>query len=346
MPGDDARILKYDRGARPRLKVRRTSRRREGIVIAMNAHFGPELFEFLRQLRQNNNRDWFQANKHRYEDHVKRPLLRFIEDFGPELEAISPHFVADPRGNGGSMFRIYRDVRFSKDKSPYKTQAAAQFRHEFGKSAHAPGFYLHLAPDEVFAGIGLWGPDTPTLTKIREAIVADPGKWRSVVSEPAFAESFDRHGRSLKRPPQGIPERTPAARGPQAQRPYRLDAVHPRADLPARFHRSLRRRLPPLLFLHAVPYPRRRITVLNGRAARRSWEPNSDQPGAAAAGWREQIQQSGQPSATSDTGQRRNPGSVLRLAPEPRSIRDAKDRGVANSRPGRRACRYAYSKPD
>lgn len=169
----------------------------------MSAHFGPELFDFLRQLRHNNNRDWFQANRHRYEEHVKRPLQRFIEDFGPALEAISPHFVADPRGNGGSMFRIYRDVRFSRDKSPYKTQAAAQFRHEFGRSAHAPGFYLHLAPGEVFAGIGLWGPDTATLNKIRDAIVADPDAWRRTVSAPEFARTFERGGRSLKRPPRG-----------------------------------------------------------------------------------------------------------------------------------------------
>ena len=179
------------------------------MVSALNAHFDPELFEFLRQLRQNNNRPWFQANKHRYEEHVKRPLQRFIEDFGPALESISPHFVADPRGNGGSMFRIYRDVRFSRDKSPYKTQAAAQFRHEFGRSAHAPGFYLHLAPDEVFAGIGLWGPDTATLAKIRAAIVADPGRWRRVVSEPGFAAAFSRGGRSLKRPPRGFPKDHP-----------------------------------------------------------------------------------------------------------------------------------------
>ena len=103
------------------------------------------------------------------------------------------------------MFRIYRDVRFSRDKSPYKTQAAAQFRHEFGRSAHAPGFYLHLAPDEVFAGIGLWGPDTPTLTRIREAIVANPGRWRRIVHEPGFASTFNRHGRSLKRAPKGFP---------------------------------------------------------------------------------------------------------------------------------------------
>ena len=103
------------------------------------AHFTPELFEFLLELRTNNNREWFQANKGRYERHVKEPLLQFIQDFEPSLHSVSTRFIADARANGGSMFRIYRDVRFSKDKSPYKTQAAVQFRHEAGKSAHAPG---------------------------------------------------------------------------------------------------------------------------------------------------------------------------------------------------------------
>ena len=121
-------------------------------------HFTPEFFEFLLELRSNNDRDWFQANKGRYERDVKNPLLRFIEDFEPRLHSISSHYIADAHANGGSMFRIYRDLRFSKDKSPYKTQAAAQFRHEEGKTAHAPGFYLHIAPGEVFAGVGMWQP--------------------------------------------------------------------------------------------------------------------------------------------------------------------------------------------
>ena len=162
------------------------------------------MFQFLRQLRQNNNRAWFQANKQRYEEHVKQPLQGFIEDFGPELEAISPHFVADPRANGGSMFRIYRDVRFSKDKTPYKTQAAVHFRHEIGKSVHAPGFYLHLEPDLVFAGVGLWRPDSAALARIRERIVAEPAVWGAAVEDPGFVEEFDLEGESLKRPPKGF----------------------------------------------------------------------------------------------------------------------------------------------
>ena len=117
----------------------------------MQPHLTSDLFEFLLDLRANNDREWFAENKRRYEQHVKEPLLAFIEDLEPHLHSVSEHFVADTRANGGSMFRIYRDVRFSKDKSPYKTQAAVQFRHEAGKSVHAPGFYLHLEPDQVFA---------------------------------------------------------------------------------------------------------------------------------------------------------------------------------------------------
>ena len=115
-------------------------------------HFGPELFDFLRELRENNDRDWFQANKERYEHDVKEPLLGFISDFGPRIAKISPHIRADPRPTGGSLFRIYRDVRFSKNKAPYKVHAAAQFRHKRGKDVHAPGYYLHLEPGQVFAG--------------------------------------------------------------------------------------------------------------------------------------------------------------------------------------------------
>ena len=101
--------------------------------------FGPELFSFLEDLAANNDREWFAANKRRYEEHLLEPALAFIEDFAPRLEQISPHFRADPRPNGGSLFRIYRDTRFSKDKTPYKTNVGIHFRHERAKDAHAPG---------------------------------------------------------------------------------------------------------------------------------------------------------------------------------------------------------------
>ena len=137
------------------------------------AQLRPELTKFLRQLAKNNNREWFQKNKERYEGEVRDPLLRFVEAFGPRLQKISPHFVADPKKMGGSLFRIYRDTRFSRDKSPYKTFCGVQFRHERAKDVHAPGFYLHIQPDEVFVGVGLWHPEGDTLRLIRDAIVIE-----------------------------------------------------------------------------------------------------------------------------------------------------------------------------
>jgi uncharacterized protein (TIGR02453 family) len=166
------------------------------------ASFGPELFKFLTDLRANNDRDWFAANKGRYEEHLLEPALEFVADFAPRLEKISPHFRADPRPSGGSLFRIYRDTRFSKDKSPYKTNVGIHFRHERAKDAHAPGYYLHIGPDEVFAGGGIWHPDTAAATKIREAIVDDPERWKRAVRGGAFAkQGLKLGGDSLKRVP-------------------------------------------------------------------------------------------------------------------------------------------------
>jgi uncharacterized protein (TIGR02453 family) len=165
------------------------------------ASFGPELFSFLADLRANNDREWFAANKDRYERDLLEPSLAFIEDFAPRLERISPHFRADARPSGGSLFRIYRDTRFSKDKSPYKTNLGIHFRHERAKDAHAPGYYLHIGPGEVFAGGGIWHPGTEGATRIREAIVADPERWRRATRTGAFAKRLELGGDSLKRVP-------------------------------------------------------------------------------------------------------------------------------------------------
>ncbi|MCJ7717496.1 MAG: DUF2461 domain-containing protein [Anaerolineales bacterium] len=164
----------------------------------------PELFKFLRELKINNNRDWFQANKSRYEKDVKNPLLQFIADFADRVPEISPHIAAIPRASGGSMFRIYRDIRFSKDKTPYKTAAALHFRHERGKDVHAPGYYLHLEPGSVFMGAGIWKPDGETVTKIRTRIDTKPGEWREAIENQDFISTFSLEGDSLIRPPRGF----------------------------------------------------------------------------------------------------------------------------------------------
>lgn len=171
--------------------------------------FSPELFTFLRDLRANNERDWFKASRSRYEDAVQEPALRFVSDFEPHLRAISPHFRADPRPVGGSLFRIHRDTRFSEDKSPYKTHTGIHFRHEQAKDVHAPGFYLHLEPGQVFAGAGIWRPDSETLARIRTAIAEDPDRWTRTTSKGAFAATYSLGGDSLKRAPAGFDPENP-----------------------------------------------------------------------------------------------------------------------------------------
>jgi uncharacterized protein (TIGR02453 family) len=166
-------------------------------------HFGQEFMTFLRQLKRNNNREWFNANKKRFEADVREPLARFVIDFGPKLKKVSPYFLADPRKSGGSIFRIHRDTRFSVDKTPYKTWAAVQFRHEAGKDVHTPGFYLHLEPGNVFAGVGIWRPDAAALVKIRDAIDSRRAEWKRVVSGKAFRATYELSGESLKRAPKG-----------------------------------------------------------------------------------------------------------------------------------------------
>ena len=172
--------------------------------MAGRGHFSGKTFDFLRDLADNNSREWFQANKGRYEEEVKGPALCFIQDFSERLNTLSPHFRADPRGNGGSLFRIYRDTRFSKDKSPYKTFTGIQFRHERAKDAHAPGFYLHLEPKQCFVGLGIWHPDGPTVRKLREGLVEDADGWKKAVAGSSFKKRLSLSGDSLVRAPRGF----------------------------------------------------------------------------------------------------------------------------------------------
>jgi uncharacterized protein (TIGR02453 family) len=174
-------------------------------------HFTPATFKFLRDLAANNDREWFQANRDRYLADLRDPCLAFVTDFGARLARISPHFRADPRPQGGSLFRIYRDVRFSRDKSPYKTHAGLHFRHEAARDVHAPGFYLHLEPGACLVGVGLWRPDTRTLRPIRELIASDPQRWRRAVGGKAFRARMQVAGESLKRVPRGYDPDHPLA---------------------------------------------------------------------------------------------------------------------------------------
>jgi uncharacterized protein (TIGR02453 family) len=211
-------------------------------------YFGDDTFAFLRELKRNNDREWFNANKDRYEESVKEPFLQFINDVGPALRKVSPNLVADPRPTGGSLFRIYRDVRFSKDKSPYKTHVGAHF--PLGKGTGGPGYYLHLEPGECFVAGGMWMPEPAALQGIRERIAERPAEWKKARGD------LDRDDNALKRPPRGFdPEHAMIddikRKSFTASVPI-SDAQMKRADLTKTFVRSCERISPLMKFLAAA----------------------------------------------------------------------------------------------
>lgn len=165
--------------------------------------FTLETLRFLHDLSINNHRDWFEAHKQVYEDEVRTPALNFILAMEEPLKKISPHFRAVAKKSGGSLMRPYRDTRFAKDKTPYKTNVGIQFRHEKGKDVHAPGIYFHIDTDQAFLGVGIWRPESSALSKIRKAIVKDSTRWQKIKKAGAFSKNFEMRGDRLKRNPKG-----------------------------------------------------------------------------------------------------------------------------------------------
>ena len=179
-------------------------------------YFTEQTFRFLRQLAKNNSREWFTANKDRYEAHVRGPALRLITDLAEPLKTISPELTAVPKAVGGSLFRIHRDTRFAKDKRPYKTNAGMYFAHAAArKSARgdagnaapgrldAPGLYLNIEPGHCFLGGGIWHPQPETTKRIRDYMVSNPASWKKATRDRAFTRVYQLGGDALKRPPRG-----------------------------------------------------------------------------------------------------------------------------------------------
>ena len=168
--------------------------------MAISPYFTPNTFRFLRGLKRHNTREWFADHRDQFVSDVEAPMQAFIMDFAPRLRAISRAFVADPRRTGGSMFRIYRDTRFSADKSPFKTWLAARFPHETSrKGENVPAFYLHISAGESYGGGGLYRADQSALTRVRQHIVAKPKPWAAVL-----ATGIEIQGDRLKRAPAGF----------------------------------------------------------------------------------------------------------------------------------------------
>lgn len=170
--------------------------------------FDQDLFDFLSELRKHNNRPWFQENKDRYERSVQSPAVAFIRSAAAPLSKLSSHLVADPRPFGGSLSRIYRDTRFAKDKSPYKTNIGIHFSHDRAtKEGRLPGFFVDLAPGESLVASGIWHPAPPELRKIRDAIVTSPSAWGRVLKSGIEIE-----GESYARVPSGYDASGPFVR--------------------------------------------------------------------------------------------------------------------------------------
>ena len=167
-------------------------------------HFTPALFDFLDELAMNNHREWFGANKERYRTEVQDPLVRFVADFEPRLRSISPHMVADPRRSGGSVFRIYRDVRFSRDKSPLQDQRRHPLPPRGGTGGPRPWPVPAIWSPATSSQARLWKPKAATAWEIRQAIVERTRGMGSHRGREDFASMFDLEGESLKRAPRGF----------------------------------------------------------------------------------------------------------------------------------------------
>ena len=187
-------------------------------AVSRGLPFRPAAFTFFRGLKRNNRKDWFEAHREQYENEIRGPMRDFIEEVDVRLARIAPEFIGDPKR---SMFRIHRDIRFSKDKSPYKTAAGVWFYHadagrKVGHDAEGggAGIYFHLAPDGCFSAGGIWMPAGAVLRKIRDGLAEDYEGFEKAIGGTTFKRRFGSLDAEamLKRMPRGFEEDHPAAK--------------------------------------------------------------------------------------------------------------------------------------
>lgn len=170
--------------------------------------FPPQTLQFLRRLEKNNNREWFQAHKDDYETFVKAPMHELVTAVGADLEKFASGFQTDPKK---AIYRIYRDIRFSNDKRPYKTHIAATFFPKGAEKHAAAGYYFHIAPKEIFLGGGVYMPGPRTLYAIRKRLSREAASYRKLTGAAAFKRLLGEvQGERLKRPPKGFSPDDPA----------------------------------------------------------------------------------------------------------------------------------------
>jgi len=180
--------------------------------------FSPAALTFFRGLRRHNERAWFEAHRAQYETEVRAPMRALIEEMDVRFARFAPEIVGDPRRG---MFRIHRDIRFSRDKSPYKTHAACWFHHRDAdrrvgaeSEGGSAGFYFQLAPGDSFVGAGLWMPPRPVLHRLRDAIGDDPRGFARIADDRRLARRFGGLDEEsmLTRMPRGFAADHPGAR--------------------------------------------------------------------------------------------------------------------------------------
>jgi uncharacterized protein (TIGR02453 family) len=170
--------------------------------------FSPKTISFLRNLKRNNDREWFRGHKVEYEQHVRTPIVALLARLDEDFQTFAPELVAHP---SVSLFRIYRDTRFSANKSPLKTQVGAYFPHRAMRKRGA-GLYIEVGPDRVYIGGGLYMPNTADLQAIREHVASHHARLRRIVTSAGFRRTVgELQGNQLQRVPRGFPKDHPAA---------------------------------------------------------------------------------------------------------------------------------------
>ena len=171
--------------------------------------FSAETLTFLRALKRNNRREWFNAHREQYEVHVRQPMTAIVERLADDLRGFAPELIASPKA---SMYRIYRDTRFSENKAPYKTHVAAVFPTRGLLKHEGAGVYFHVSPDGVWIGGGMYAPPAPQLHLVREHVATHLKQFRAIVESPGFRRQLGMlEGEKLKRVPRGFVKDDPAA---------------------------------------------------------------------------------------------------------------------------------------
>jgi uncharacterized protein (TIGR02453 family) len=170
--------------------------------------FTDRTLKFLRALKRNNRREWFNAHRDDYEAHVRAPMTAMVERLADDFRSFAPELVASPKV---SMYRIYRDTRFSENKAPYKTHAAAVFPTRGLPKHEGAGLYFHVSHEDVWIGGGMYAPQPPQLHAVREHIAANVHQLRAIVESPAFRRRVTLNGEKLTRVPRGFPKDHEAA---------------------------------------------------------------------------------------------------------------------------------------